>query len=202
MRLVELHRAALGVPSPPRPSWESRFSDDGPVVEVGPEQPAASAVLAIEATATPANDVIPGAIVTVTLSLSSEGAEPARNVRVSVPLPAAATFRNGSFVRDGRPQLDDAADELFGEGLSIAEIPPRARVTLLWKIGVRLGNTALAIAPLVRAENTAIVGAKRVVVSRKAEPRMSFSGEVSREVARTAPESEFPFYELDEEEQL
>ena len=73
MRLVELQRAALGVPAPARGVWESNIAAEGTVVDPeGPQHPQ-SAVIAVEASATPSLDVIPGAIVTVALSLVNEG---------------------------------------------------------------------------------------------------------------------------------
>ncbi len=111
MRLVELRRAALGVAAVPRGPWESQLEIDGSPETVEKIAEALSAVLAVDVHATPSEGVIPGAIVTLSLSLANEGAKPARDVRAIVPLPGGAAYRNGSFMRDGRPLLDDAADE-------------------------------------------------------------------------------------------
>lgn len=207
MRLVELQRAALGVSSPERSVWESHTHTEGSPQIDAPAQRLDSAVVAAELTATPAGDVIPGAIVTLAISVANEGAVAARNVRVAVPLPGGATYRNGSFVRDGRPLLDDAADEFFGNGTLVGAIEPKSRVTFLWKIGVRLGNKPLVIAPIVSAEETAVVGAAPVMISRKPETQTGFAAEVQRfdralydaSEANTGGE-ELPIYELDEEE--
>lgn len=208
MRLVELQRAALGVTSPQRSSWETRLHPEGSAVDAEGVQRLESAVVAVDASANPPGDVIPGAIVTVSVSIANEGAVAARNVNVAVPLPGGATYRNGSFVRDGRPLLDDAADELFGNGTLIPSIAPRSRVTFLWKIGVRLGNKPLVIAPTVSAEETAIVGAQPVIVSRKDGAQTGFASEVQRfdralydQPAETIVE-ELPIYELDAEETI
>jgi uncharacterized repeat protein (TIGR01451 family) len=149
--------------------------------------------------------VIPGAIVTFAMSLANEGTVAARGVRVCAPLPGGAAYRNGSFVRDGRPLLDDAADEFFAGGTLVGTIAPKARVTFLWKIGVRLGNKPLVIAPIVTAEETAILGAQPVLVSRKADARTGFAGEVARfdhalYDGPAAAGEELPIYELDLEE--
>lgn len=208
MRLVELQRAALGVTAPQRSSWETRIHPEGSAVDPEGVQQLESAVVAVDASANPSGDVIPGAIVTVSLSIANEGAVAARNVNVAVPLPGGATYRNGSFVRDGRPLLDDAADELFGNGTLIQTIDPRSRVTFLWKIGVRLGNKPLVIAPTVSAEDTAIVGAQPVIVSRKEGVQTGFASQVQRydrtlhdEPTQTIVE-ELPIYELDAEETI
>lgn len=208
MRLVDLQRAALGVSPPERGAWESHAHTEGSSMQPeAPEQRLESAVLAVELTATPPGEVIPGAIVTLAMSVANEGATAASNVRAGAPLPGGASFRNGSFVRDGRPLLDDAADDFFGEGTFVGTIPPKSRVTFVWKIGVRLGNKPLVIAPVVRGDETAILGAAPVTVSRKNDTQTGFAGEVQRfdralyDVGepRTTPR-ELPIYELDEEE--
>jgi hypothetical protein len=208
MRLVDFHRAALGVPAPDHSAWESRIAVEGVVVDIERVQPPQGAVLAVEANASPGGDVIPGAVITVSLSLANEGVAPARSVRVAVPLPAAAGFRNGSLIRDGRPMLDDSAEELFGSGTIIEAIEPKSRVTFLWKIGVRLGNKPLVIAPQVTAEETAVLGAEPLIISRKAEAQSAFAAEVERyhrgayAAKQLAKLEDLPIYELDEEETL
>lgn len=207
MRLVDLQRAALGVPTPERSAWESQAHTEGSPQPETPEERLESAVVTVELTGTPPGEVIPGAIVTLALSVANEGALAARNVRVCVPLPGGAAYRNGSFVRDGRPLLDDAADEFFGSGTLAGTIEPKSRVTFVWKIGVRLGNKPLVIAPSVSAEDTAVVGAQPVIISRKTETQTGFAAEVQRfdRALYDAPETrttteELPIYELDEEE--
>ncbi len=207
MRLVELQRTALGVSAPKRGAWDSRVAAEGAAVDPEGEQHLKSAVIVVQATANPASDVIPGAIVTLALSIVNEGVEDARDVRVTVPLPGSATYRNGSFARDGRPLLDDAAEELFGPGTLIESVSPKSRVTFLWKIGVRLGNKALVIAPRVSAEETAVLGAQPLIISRKTDAQTGFASQVERYDRAlydqpTATIEEIPFYQLDEEEQL
>ncbi len=204
MRLVGLQRAELGVPPPERPTWESDVQTEVGTVEPEPAQRLESAVLAVEASATPPSDVIPGAIVTLALSVANEGAVPAREVRVCVPLPGGASYRNGSFVRDGRPLLDDAADEFFGAGTVVGPILAGSRATFVWKIGVRLGNKPLVIAPIVTAEESAVLGAHPVVVSRKADTQTGFATEVQRYDRALYDKTldELPIYELDEEETI
>ena len=196
MRLVELQRASLGVAKPELGAWNTRAAAE---VAAGPQQPEPEvhgAVLALELTATPAAGVIPGAIVTLALSLVNEGTKAAGNARVCVPMPGGAAFRNGSLIRDGRPVLDEMADELFAAGLPLGTIAAGSRVTLVWKIGVRLGNKPLVIAPTATAEETAVVGARTLVISRKDGAAAGFAAEVER------VERALPIYELDEEETL
>ena len=204
MRLVELQRAALGVAAPERSPWETDADTAGSPVQVEPVPSLNSAVLAVEMTATPPADVIPGAVVTFTLSVANEGAAPAAGVRAAAPQPGGATYRNGSFVRDGRPLPDEAADEFFESGTAVGTLAAGTRATFVWKMGVRLGNKPLVIAPVVTAESAAVVGAQAIVVSRKPESQTGFATEVQR-YDRALYDKDFedlPIYELDEEEQI
>ncbi|MHB1550808.1 MAG: hypothetical protein ACYCX6_06400 [Vulcanimicrobiaceae bacterium] len=209
MRLLDLQRAALGVAPPAKPHWESEIAAEGDAVEAEIVPQAASAVLAIEAHANPPGEVIPGAIVTVALSVANESSLPARGIRVSAPLPGGATYRNGSCVQDGRPMLDDVADELFGAGVALGDLAPHSRATFVWKLAVRLGNKPLVIAPRVAADGAAIIGATSLIVGRKTgeAARTGFESELARiDPALYSPQPRFgedlPFYELDDEERL
>lgn len=206
MRLVDLQRSALGIAAPARGAWETDIQTEG-VAPPEPEQELRSAVLRIEASANPASEVIPGAVVTLALSVANEGAATAGAVTLCAPLPAGAAYRNGSFALDGRPQRDEMAEDLFAGELRVPDLAPGSRVTLLWKVGVKLGNKPLVISPSARAGSSAVIGGEAVVVSRKeGAQQATFAGEVTRyDRALYAPEPaprELPIYELDEEEQL
>ena len=90
------------------------------------------------------------------------------------PLPGGATYRPGSFVWNGRSTYDDVAEQFFGGGLAIGAIAAGERATFQWKLGVRLGNKPLAIAPYVRARNCAVLGARPVSVERKEAAATAF----------------------------
>jgi len=203
MKLVELQRKSLGVAKRSRGSWESRGSEPGASAEI-PAPPLNSAVLVCDLAGVPDSGLIPGAIATISLSLINEGVKPARAVRVTVPLPGGASYRNGSFVRDGTPQLDDAADELFTTGTNAGDVPPKARLTFLWKIGVRMGNKPLVIAPHVQAEESAVVGAEPLVLARKegAAAVLPADAVAAPSIQPEPPPPERPFYELEEDEVL
>lgn len=204
MRLVDLQRTALGV-QPQARTWHSDISLEGGVIPPEPEPELHSAVVMCELHATPDSGIIPGAIVTIAMSLVNEGAVAARDLRVAVPLPGAAAFRNGSLVRDGRPLLDDAADELFSTGALIEQMPPKTRATFLWKIGVRIGNKPLVIAPVITAEDTAVIGAEPLIIDRKEGAQNPFASELVRAepaIAEPQHDRELPIYELDEEEAI
>lgn len=196
MRLVELHRASLGLAKPELSAWKSQPPPEGPAVPLPAEASRTGAVLAVELTAQPMREVIPGAIVTVALSVVNEGYSPAKRVRVAVPLPGGATFRNGSLIRNGQPVLDNVAEEFFGDGLALGDIAPRMRATLVWKIGVRLGNKPLVMTPTATAQESAIVGGASISITRREGANAGFTLDVR------AASRELPFYELDDEETL
>lgn len=204
MRLVELQRAALGISARPG-HWESRVRVEGGAVEAEVVEPAASAVLAVDLTATPNEGLIPGAVVTVSLSIANEGVRPANGLLVAVPVPGNASFRSGSLLADGRPESDGYAEAFFGEGIRIAQLAPKSRATFVWKLGVRAGTSPLAIVPAIRADDAAIVGGNALAIERKNALHSAFGVELSRHEqppATAAEPTELPFYELDEEEEL
>lgn len=212
MRIIELQRSALGLAPPQHDAWQSRLAFE-PAFGLSEEPPAVGlgAVLAVNVAANPAREVIPGAVITLSLSLASDGAVPARDVYASVPIPGGASYRPGSFLCDGRPGTDEQANALFESGIAIAEIAPLARRTFIWKIGVKLGAHPLLVAPHVRATQCAVLGGRPLSISRRVSEG-AFSAELSRIEAATAQykplipieisADELPIYELDTEEQL
>ncbi|HZY98886.1 MAG TPA: hypothetical protein VFE36_04895 [Candidatus Baltobacteraceae bacterium] len=213
MRLLELQRGALGLPPRERLSWESHAITEGslPVAQAEPE-PGRTPVLSVEATAFPADGVIPGAVVTLTLSVANEGAAAATDIVVTVPLPGGAAYRPGSFVWNGRSTYDEVAETFFTAGLPIGTLAAGDRATFQWKIGVKLGTKPIVVAPQVRGSGTAVVGARPVVVGRKDQTTTAFARDVAHAEAAIyepkplipvdIPATDLPIYELDEEEEL
>lgn len=204
MRLLELQRAALGIAPAPR-NWESHVRVEGGAVESEIVEEAAGAVLAVELAATPNDGLIPGAVVTVSLSVANEGVAPATGLLVAVPVPGNASFRSGSFLADGRPESDGYAEQFFGDGIRIAQLAAKSRATFVWKLGVRAGNSPLAIVPAIRAADAAIVGGNALIAGRKSQTHAAFTAALSQHaipdpVSERTPD--LPFYELDEEEEL
>ncbi len=214
MRLLELQRSALGLEAPDRPDWENRAIAEGPTVPDDPIAAPTGAIIHVQATAVPAEGVIPGAIVTLTLSVANEGISPARNVRVAVPLPGGASYRTGSFVRDGAPAFDEIAERFLGAGLDLGDLAAKSRATFAWKVGVRIGARPLVVVPQIHASEAAIIGASAISISRK---QPSAEAVVAASMARAAtptpapvipveipvpdvPLDDLPFYELDEVE--
>jgi len=68
---------------------------DGPAVQPDAGNLPQSAVLALQLTASPAGDVIPGAVITLALSVTNEGGAAANGVHLTVPLPGGAKYRDG-----------------------------------------------------------------------------------------------------------
>jgi len=205
MRLIELQRSALGLQSPERPDWENRAVADGPTVAAETVEAPSGAVVNVMASAIPSEGVIPGAIVTVTLVVANEGVAPARDVRVTVPLPGGASYRLGSFVRDGSPAYDELAERFFGAGLDLGDIAPKSRATFLWKIGIRIGTRPLVVAPHIRLSGGAAIGGKSVAIHRNqgaiVPPAAAPERPAATPVIPTAiPVPDLPFYELDERE--
>jgi uncharacterized repeat protein (TIGR01451 family) len=208
MRLLELQRSALGIEAPDRADWENRAIAEGQNIPDDPIAAPSGAVLNIVAVATPSEGVIPGAIVTLSLSVANEGVAPARNVHVIVPLPGGASYRPGSFARDGAPAFDEIAERLFGAGLDLGDLAPKSRATFVWKIGVRLGMRPLVVAPQIRAADAAVIGASALSISRKELPAGAARAAASPPDPIAPPiipvdvsVPDIPFYELDEEEQ-
>lgn len=213
MRLLELQRSALGLTAPERPAWETRLSSEPSFgLDERHEAPGRTAVLAVELRATPDADVIPGAVVTCSLSVANEGSVDAHDITISAPRPAAASYRPGSFVQDGRAVGDDAADRLFGNGIAVERLAPGSRATFIWKLGVALGTKALVIMPAVSAGVGAVIGARPLSISRKKQSTSNFAAEIAKADAALfepkalipvdLPLDELPIYELDAEEQL
>ncbi len=207
MRLIELQRTALGMPTPDRPDWENRAIAEGQNIPDDPIEAPTGATLHVIAAALPAEGIIPGAIVTLTLSVANEGVAPAKNVRVAVPLPGGASYRPGSFVRDGVPAFDEIAERFFGAGLDLGDLAPKSRVTFLWKVGARIGTRPLIVAPQVLAADAAVIGGGALAISRKEISAAAALDAAMPPTATLAPVipvdvaiPDLPFYELDDRE--
>lgn len=208
MRLIALQRSALGLPEPDRPDWENRAIADGQNLPEDPIHPPQGAVLNVVAVATPSEGIIPGAIVTLSLSVANEGVAPAHRVRVAVPLPGGASYRPGSFVRDAAPAFDEVAERFFGAGLDLGDLAPKSRATFVWKIGARLGTRPLLVAPQISAEDAAVIGASALSIARReTAPGAALEASLPLEVAPRPivpvelAVPDLPFYELDEREE-
>lgn len=204
MRLVDLRREQLGVASPAPSAWRSAATIDIPFgppkaePEVAAEPP--GAVLTLQTTATPRAGLIPGALVTIGVSLLNEGGRPAHGTQVRLPLPTAMSYHQGSLVIDGRESSDELSDELFGKGLGLGTLAPGQRKTLLFKLTTKPGLDDPILSPSLTSDDAAVVGAKAVRLERTAAPQSAFSAAVAR--AEPEAPAEEPFYELEPEEAI
>lgn len=204
MRLLGRRRASLGLAVAGEPIRAVLDADD----EIERfEAPKRGAVLLLDITAVPSDGVIPGAIVTLALSVTNDGDNDAGDTIIAVPLPGGVTYRPGSFVRDGHAQYDDVAESFFGSGLAIGPLAAKTRVTFVWKLAVRLGQSPLLIAPTARADNAAVAGGRQLRIGRKAVANgTAFAAPLPSMpkpyVPTELPVTALPFYELDAEEEL
>ena len=187
MRLVELQRQSLGIRSPTT-TW-TRSQLELPHASEAPLAPNQTGIIvAATVDAQPKSGLIPGALVTVSIALSSEGDGTARGLRIAMPLPLEATFRKGTLSIDGGSEEDHAAESFFGEGLSLADLAPGERRTLIVQLLIEPGVGNLTIGPRVQIDAGAMLGPRGIRLTRGAAPRLS-----------EPPER--PFYEPDAEEQ-
>jgi outer membrane biosynthesis protein TonB len=197
MRLVELRREQLGIAKPTAASWQSRTAVDlpfGPAPEtVAPES---GAVLSLALNANPDSGLIPGAVVTLGLSVINEGAKAATKTSVRLPLPGAMEYRPGSLQIDGREAPDEEAERLFGTGLDLGTLVGAQRRTLLLKLTTKASIDDPVLAPSLSSADAAVVGAKAVRLGRKAAAT-AFAATVTR-----AMPAEAPAYELEPEETI
>ena len=202
MRLVELTRSASGKATPVKSRWQSRGNAEAgsPVVD---EEFAALDGALIVATlhSTPSADVIPGAVLTVTLALTNEGGEDARTILIGAPVPGAARIRPGSLVMDGRPAANDIAEAFFGAGYTLRTLTGGSRTTFFWQIEILAGTDPVIISGNVRATGSAVIVPTSLRVSRRLGATGAFKASVAAAVA-PAQAADLPIYELDEEEIL
>lgn len=201
MRLLELHRKALGKEAPARPNWQAERTDVGDAAfsdEVAPPQ-LQGARIAVTVSATPNKNLIPGAVVTASIALFNEGTQAAANLKANVPVPHAMRYRAGTFLLDGRPASDDVAEAFFGPGYGFAKLEPGQRVTALWKLDMLAGTEAPRLSPHVTAGGAGVFGAAPISLTRA--PKKDAALPLPEKYV-AQPEDERPFYELDAEEEL
>src|SRR6185312_4312051 len=180
MRLVELRREQLGIAKPTAAAWQSKAAVDlpfGPAPEIA--APESGAVLNLALTANPDSGLIPGAVVTLGLSVVNEGSKPATKAALRLPLPTAMTYRPGSMQIDGRDVSDDLAEQLFGTGLDLGTLTGSQRRTVLLKLTAKASVDHPVLFPTLSSADAAVVGAKAVKLERKSAPT-AFASSVTR----------------------
>ena len=213
-RLLEHRRRELGAaPSSftANASW-SRARENPATLSPASTIDRTGARLDVAVTAWPADGLIPGAVVTVTIVVSNGGIEPADDVTISAAVPTGAAYRPGTLKHDGRDG-DAVADALFGEGLTLPKILAAGRSALTWKLDVLPGIADLVIAPAVKA-SVPVVSARPLAL-RRGKMAGAFRTDLEAATAAAPPllppaqnvpttheDVETPFYELTPEEEI
>ena len=189
MRLHDLRRDELGMP--PREPVRASYMDADFAAELGPEEDAGVAesgpILVAALDAQPRVALIPGALITIVLTVVNDGSAGARDVHASLSLPAHTSYREGTFAIDGTPSGDAGARELFENGIDLGEIKPRGRRIVVLKLLVEAGVGDIFLSPHLSAAHGAVLGLRAMRLNR---------GQVSGANAA----AERPFYEADAEE--
>lgn len=158
--------------------------------------------LDVAVTAWPADGLIPGAVVTVTIVVHNGGIDVADGVTIIAPAPSGARYRPGTLKHDGR-DADDVAEALFGEGFHLGKLVAAGRTALTWKLDVLAGTADLIVSPTVQA-SVPVVSARPLVL-RRGKMTGAFRSDLEAQlqsVPTTHEDVETPFYELTTEEEI
>lgn len=166
--------------------------------------------LDVAVTAWPADGLIPGAVITVTIVVSNGGIETADGVTIAAAPPTGTAYRPGSLKHDGR-DADDIAEVLFGEGYRLGKVIAAGRSALTWKLDVVAGAGDIVFAPSVKASVPVI--SARPLVLRRGKMAGAFRTDLqaaaaametpaTQSVPTTHEDVEPPFYELTPEEEI
>ncbi len=187
MRLLELQREALG--KAPRIIGSTRYTDTETNAETVEDDAVhqRGTILAAAIDAQPRSGLIPGALITIALSVGNDGDAAASGVHVSLPLPAGTAYRPGTLAIDGVAVDDLEANELFEAGITLGTVEPGGRRTVVVKGVIEPGFNDIVLLPHMRAASGAILGLRALRLTRS-------------RVARTPVEAERPFYESDDGE--
>lgn len=172
--------------TPQRPSAASstpvRFGPESMLGDETPPRPRA-AMLRVAADARPERELIPGAVVTVVVSVHDDGDAPAADVLMRVAVPAECEPVAGSFARDEAP-LD--GDALLGEGLRIGTIAAGQAVRVRFAMRVLPGTGPLDVLVHANAPGVPTIAAPTLRLTRRA-------GHAAFDAPR-------PFFELEADE--
>lgn len=186
-RLLERRRREeLGLPPhrPPASSTPPRFGAESMLAdEPGPE-PSRTAVLRVAVASRPNRELIPGAVVTVVVSLHDDGQAAAEDVQLRVIVPAEAEPIEGSFARD---DIAIDAEALLGGGLRLGTVEPGEEIRIRFALRVLPGTAALDL--IVHASAPGVP-----TISAPAQRLLRRAGHAALTETR-------PFYELESGEQ-
>jgi hypothetical protein len=189
MRLHDLRRDELGMR--PRPPVLTSYVDPEYAMESADDEDEAFAasgpILVAALDAQPRVGLIPGALITIVLTVVNDGTLAAYNVAANLALPVGTTYRAGTLTLDGTRGNDVIASALFENGSNLGTIEPGARRTLIVKLLVEAGVGDIVLSPHLTAAAGAVLGLRAMRLKRT-EPS-------TRGVAAGRA-----FYELDEVE--
>ncbi|HYZ15040.1 MAG TPA: hypothetical protein VE591_01515, partial [Candidatus Acidoferrum sp.] len=183
-RLLERRRREeLGLPEQParKSSTPASFGAESLLPEEPP--PPRPAALRVTLDARPNRELIPGAVVTIVVTLLSEGDAAVPDVRLRVAVPPDVDPVPGSFASN-EAMLD--GDALLGEGLPLGTIPAGATLRLRCVLRVLPGTAPLDVVATATAPGVPVVAAPTLRLERR-------PGHAAYEAPR-------PFYELEPDE--
>lgn len=182
-RLLERRRREeLGL-APHRPAASStppRFGAESMLADESPPPASRSAVLRVAVVARPNRELIPGAVVTVVVSVHDDGHAAADNVDLRITLPAESEPIASSFARDG-VEIDGEA--LLGPGLLLGTVEAGEEIRIRFAFRVLPGIGPLDLGVHARAPGVPTISAP-------AQRLMRRSGHAAMAETR-------PFFELE-----
>jgi hypothetical protein len=185
-RLLERRRReelGLAPLPPPASSTPARFGAESMLPDDPPPAAPRRAVLRVTVAARPDRELIPGALVTVVVSLHDDGDVDAHDVTLRVMLPPDAEPVAGSFTSDD-VALDGEA--LLGDGLAIGTVAARRELRVRFAFRVLPGTTPLDVAVHAGAPGVPTISGPALRLARRA--------------GHAAFDQPRPFFELESDE--
>lgn len=183
-QLLDRRREELGLvrQAAPAVSTPIRFGPESILGDEAPQRPRA-AMLRVAVDARPERELIPGAVVTVVVSVHDDGDAHAEDVLLRVSVPHECEPVPGSFAR-GDDELDGEA--LFGEGVRLGTIAGGDAVRVRFAMRVLSGTEPLDVIAHASAPGASVIAAPALRLARRA-------GHAAFDAPR-------PFFELEPEE--
>jgi len=168
---------------PPASSTPARFGAESMVNDVPRAVAPRSAVLRVALVARPDRELIPGAVVTIVVSLHDDGDADAGDVRLRIVLPAEAEAIGGSFSCE---EADLDGDALLGAGLHVGTVNAHSELRVRFALRVLPGTAPLDVSVHAGAPGVPTISAPTLRLARR-------SGHAAFEQPR-------PFFELESDE--
>ncbi|HYW52948.1 MAG TPA: hypothetical protein VE826_03205 [Dongiaceae bacterium] len=165
-QLLDRRREELGLTrqAAPAVSTPIRFGPESILGDEVPQRPRA-AMLRVALDARPERELIPGAVVTVVVSVHDDGDARADDVLLRVSVPHECEPVAGSFVR-GDDELDGEA--LLGEGLRVGTIAAGEAIRVRFAMRVLSGTEPLDVVAHASAPGVSAIAAPALRLERRA----------------------------------